>query len=309
MPNTLAHFGVQGVATRLLFRRAAAKWIFLGAVVPDLPWILQRTLATLLPTIDRYDLRLFAIVQSSLAFCLLLCGAVALATATPYRVFGILGLNSFLHLAFDALQTKWANGAHLLAPFSWKLWNSGYFWPESLVNAALTALGVAWLGWEWRRSWREPGRPSSIVSTPSGARRAGAGILLLAYCAAPGAFVNGPYAEDNHSIRILRERDARPGRPVEFDRNLYLAREGGAVLRTFAGEELEVTGELPTRTGIVSVRATFVTPERIEIHEYHRHLAWIRDLASYVGLAVVGGVWVAVWKRHDRRLQGARPTR
>ena len=47
MPNTLAHLGVQALVTRTLLPRAELRWIALGCVIPDLPWIAQRALRTL----------------------------------------------------------------------------------------------------------------------------------------------------------------------------------------------------------------------------------------------------------------------
>ena len=75
MPNTLAHLGIQGVATRAFIRTADVKWIFLGAVIPDIPWILQRLVRGTLPGVDLYELRLYATVQASLAVCLLAAAA------------------------------------------------------------------------------------------------------------------------------------------------------------------------------------------------------------------------------------------
>jgi hypothetical protein len=42
VPNALAHLGVQGVATRALLRDADLKWVYIGCIIPDIPWILQR---------------------------------------------------------------------------------------------------------------------------------------------------------------------------------------------------------------------------------------------------------------------------
>ncbi len=39
MPNTLAHLAVQGLATRALLPRSDLKWIALGCVLPDLPFV------------------------------------------------------------------------------------------------------------------------------------------------------------------------------------------------------------------------------------------------------------------------------
>ena len=69
MPNTLAHLGVQGIATRSVLRDADLKWIYLGCIIPDVSWIIQRLVRYVIPNIDLYDLRLYAIVQASLLFC------------------------------------------------------------------------------------------------------------------------------------------------------------------------------------------------------------------------------------------------
>ena len=40
MPNSLVHFAVQGVVTRSVLRDADIKWVFLGCIIPDVPWII-----------------------------------------------------------------------------------------------------------------------------------------------------------------------------------------------------------------------------------------------------------------------------
>ena len=134
MPNTLGHLGVQGVVTRALIRDADLKWICAGVVVPDVPWILQRALRWVLPVELAVDLRLYVIVQASLAWTLVLAGALALATAAPGRVFRVLSLGAVVHLVLDAAQIHWGNGVHFLAPASWRLTRFGLFWPESATS-------------------------------------------------------------------------------------------------------------------------------------------------------------------------------
>ncbi len=154
MPNTLAHLGLQGILTRAVIRKADIKWIFLGALIPDFPWIARRAILIVFPQVDAIDLRLYTIAQSSLAGCLLIAIAISLLTYKPFRIFIILAMNSFLHLLIDALQTKWGNGVHLLAPASWHTWNLGYFWPETMVTYTLTVLGVIYfLYLLFKRSW------------------------------------------------------------------------------------------------------------------------------------------------------------
>ena len=155
MPNTLAHIGVQFLVARTLIRSADVKWIWASCIIPDLPWILQRALRATLPDVSAYEVRLYAIAQSSFAVCLILSIALAIWSVRPARVFAILGLGCLTHLLLDSLQTKWANGVHLFAPVSWDLLNFGLFWPEDAITFALTAFGVAMAFFAWMRIPRD----------------------------------------------------------------------------------------------------------------------------------------------------------
>ena len=115
MPNTLAHLGVQALVSRTLVRNADLKWVYIGAIIPDLPWILQRVVMMGPAHIDAYDMRLYAITQASLFLCLIISSALAALSTHFGRTFVILGLGSLFHLLLDAFQIKWANGVHLLA--------------------------------------------------------------------------------------------------------------------------------------------------------------------------------------------------
>lgn len=117
MPNTLAHIGIQGIATRSIIKDADYKWILIGCIIPDVPWILQRIVSVVF-NVDLYALRLYATVQSSFFFCIILSLVLATFSKQYWRVFIILSTNSFFHLILDSLQTKWANGVHLFAPLN-----------------------------------------------------------------------------------------------------------------------------------------------------------------------------------------------
>jgi hypothetical protein len=297
----LAHIGVQGVITRTVLRDADLRWIFLGCLLPDLPWILQRLGRAFMPGLNAYDLRLYAVVQASLAACILLCGALALYSSEPWKIFRVLTLNAVLHLLLDACETKWANGVHLLAPLSWELLNFGLFWPESWCILLLTIFGLAYGVRAW---WHTPLPLLPATPRPSWQRRY-ATLLIVAYVALPLAFRHGPYAMDNHSVKTLQERELRPGRLVEFDRNLYLKRPQGDHLRTFAREELRVTGKKSEHSSLVSIRAMFVDPTTIRIDALHTHWGESRDLASYLGLVLLVGLWL---RPYIQRAGGCRHT-
>ena len=298
MPNTLAHLGAQALATRAIVPRADPKWIYAGAVVPDVPWIMQRAVRTIVPTVDPYDLRLYAVAQASLVVSLLLCGALAALSTAPRRAMVIVSMNALFHLLLDGIQTKWANGVHLFAPFSWELWNAGWWWPESLPTYLLTAFGAAFVAWTW---WRRAATPIALSLT-SWYRVGTAAILLTAYFIVPFALRGGPEAANNHFVATLRDRDARTHRYVEFDRSGYVPGEHADVLDTFAREQLQVLEPALNRPATVSARATFLDDSTIVIHELHDHSGWPRDLLTYVGLVLVAVAWVPASRRKLRDL-------
>ena len=133
MPNTLVHLGIQGLGNRLVSTRIDLKWVFLGCIIPDLPWIFRRVIIGLNSAIDRYDVLLYSAVQASLLFCLLLALACALVSEKPRLVFAILAVNSLIHLLLDAVEIKWGNGVLLLAPLNWQLLNFNLVWPDSVL--------------------------------------------------------------------------------------------------------------------------------------------------------------------------------
>lgn len=298
MPNTLVHFGVQGLATQVAIRSIDIKWVLLGCLIPDIPWILQRLARVLVPGVDLYDLRLYVIVQASFTASVLLCAAFALISKRPRVVFPILVLNSLCHLILDASETKWGNSVHILAPFSWDSMNFGLVWPESLTIYLLTVVGLGYTIWAL---YRVPGHP--IGFSPRSPYR----VVLIAalfgtYYAAPLAFMHGPEEQDNHSVKTLRNIADRAGQIVYLDRSGYTKKSSENMVRTFAGEELRITAELPNSSGTVSIYGTFVTPQTIEVHNLHYHNSWIRDSASYVGLLLFAAIWIRSLYFHKREI-------
>ncbi len=289
MPNLLVHFGVQGLLGRALVARADLRWILLGALLPDCAWILHRVLCAL-SGLDPIDLRAYAIVQASLALCLVLAGGLALVSGSPGKVFVILASGSFLHLVLDASQTKWGNGVHLFAPASWRLWNAGWYWPESLSTAALTLAGAVWVLWAWRRS---PGERVGIRLPLPGWRRVAAGGLLFVYLALPPLFFGAVDRADAHFVGTLRDTASRGGKHVEFDRARYERTSSTGILRIWTREELRVVRGGPPRSGVVSVRARFADAQTLVIEEVHVHAGRAREVPTYLGLLVLLAVWVA----------------
>jgi hypothetical protein len=291
VPNTLVHFAAQGATSHALWRRLDPRFLYLGCVLPDLPWILRRGVVGFGLPVDPFDLRLYTMGLASLAVTLLLAGAVALATTAPRRVFAWLGVNALLHLLLDATEIKFGNGVHLFAPLSWRMTSFDLLSGESAVYGALTLLGALLALWDIARrrdaavGWSR--RPRSLALAAG---------LAAAYLAAPLPFLGAIDASDSYSVKTLRERDARTGRRVRLDRSHFVATPAGGYLELWTGERLRATGPLPRHDATVSLEGTFLAPDvlRADVLHEHRHN---RDWPSYLGLALLALVFL---RRPDR---------
>uniref|UniRef100_UPI004056FA54 hypothetical protein n=1 Tax=Candidatus Electronema sp. TaxID=2698783 RepID=UPI004056FA54 len=287
MPDTLAHFGIQILASKALFRDADARWIGLGCLLPDLPWIFQRA-ALALGWADPVGLRLYAVIQSSLFFSLLLAAALSLQAAQSRRIFLLLAWNCLLHLLLDPLEIKWGNGSLLFAPFSWQLTNFALFWPEELPSRLLALLGLllfpaaAWLD-----------RQREIHFIRSKERQGASFLLLLVYLLLPCALFSGPLAADNHFAATLLAKN-RSGSWIEFDRRPYQAEEQSIV--AYSGETIRLIvpfGSLPAQDdGTLSGRGRFLNHSEVLLAEWHLHRSRSgRDLRSQIGIFLLIAVW------------------
>lgn len=290
MPNTLAHLGVQALCSKAVFHKADFKWIAVGCVIPDLPWIMQRLAIQLVPGINPLDLRIYTMIQASLFFTLLLSAAISLPVKNGGRVFLLLSLNCLLHLLLDAMQIKWGSGVHLLAPFSWQLTGFNLFWPEHIVWYGLTLFGLAVLVFFSWQDWSYP------VIFPGNRMRFGAGILFLVlYLLLPLTLFNGPVHADNHFVATLQQKDSRSGKAIAIDRLKY--REKDHTIQIFSGEILAVQGALPKQNGRVSLKGHFIDQNTILISSSHVH-GHTRDISSIIALAGILLLWlVALLKK------------
>ena len=296
MPNMLAHFGAQAVLTRTVLPQADIKIIFLGCLLPDVPWILQRLVFSLSPNVDAFTLRLYFITQASLFMTLILCGALASLSTSPKKVFSILVLNSLLHLLLDALQTKWGNGVLLFAPLSWSQLNFEWFWPESLPTYVLTLLGLGYIGWAWRRVINE----SPLLPDFSSRKTILALGLFGLYFALPMGLLDGPRMENTSFNTTLQDKHKRTGQEIEFDRRPYVHTAQKNILRSTNNEEFQLHGKSLTQSGTVSIRGRFLDPSRIQVIDIHEHVWGLRDGSSYIAILLLVMMWglafLRTWK-------------
>ncbi len=276
MPNTLCHIAIQAPLSRRLFRDADLLLIAAGCIIPDIPWVLQRVLlATGL--FNPYDLRLYFLAQASLLFCLIAATAIALFSSRPLSVVVIVGGNCLLHLLLDASQIKWANGIHLLAPFSWQPLHYGMLWPEHPFWELLTVFGFFYLLLQWGQTVKAHRRRPIVTRK----RLLAACCLFALYAAGPLPFLHRIEMANNYFIRVLRTPANRPGKYIELDRVAF--QSNGATATTFAGEKIALAGEAPRTSGLVSVRGIFVNPHLLRVIQLERNIAF-RNYASILGL-------------------------
>lgn len=292
MPNTLAHLGVQTLVSKSICRSADFKWIALGCILPDIPWIMQRILYPF-PGMNIIDLRLYSMIQASLFFSLLLSGAISLLTRDGGRVFLLLAGNCFMHLLIDAFQIKWANGVHLLAPFSWQLTGFHLFWPEQLPSSLMSVLGLIVLIFFGIKDGPRPVRFNSNRN-----RLILSALLASVYLLTPPLFFQGPLQADNHFIATLRDKEQRPGRYVAFDRDKY--DHATQSMRIFTGETLTVPGLPITENRTISLQGEFIDKQTVQPLAFHVHSSQ-RDIKTLVGLIGILSIWmVALLKKRSR---------
>lgn len=289
MPNTLGHIVIQTLASRSVFQRSDLNGIYLGCILPDLPWISQRALLYLLPMLDAATLRFYFDIQASLMFCLILSIAFAALSRNFSRTFFILSSNALLHLLLDASQIKWANGVHLFAPFDWSLQNWGFFWPDSWLNYIITALGLLLAVYHlWQKD------PPEVQRRDRGRRHYLAALVFgLIYLTLPLFLLSAPEKADVHYIATLRQIDERPGKYVEFDRVFYNAEN--KTINSLYSPPLLVEGVQLTNNTMLSLRGNFLTNEKIIASEYRPFPSTFRNSASYLGLLLIVLFWLKKW--------------
>lgn len=283
MPNTLAHIGLQAPLTRIGCKAVPLQWVVLGCIIPDIPWILQRILS-LAPGINPIPLQLYVVTQASLFFCCIASLAFALCTRKSGFVFLILTANSALHLLLDACQIKWANGIHLLAPFSWHTTNFAFFWPEHSTSYVLTLMGLAALLFTWRNALpsdlflQKPDKKKAITLT----------LALICYLTTPFFFAKAAYNGDVHYSKTIHERSERAGKAIEIDRGIY--NKATQTITPFTNKALSLNNPPVVQSGILSIRGTFDQENTITVTDYHVHKNH-RDHASYAGLFLILLLW------------------
>ncbi len=293
MPNTLVHIAIQSPASRVLITKAEIPWIFLGTILPDIPWIIQRIVLKL-GLFDPLALRAYVATQASLFFCLILSFSLCWLSKKPKTVFTILAFNSLFHLLLDATQVKWGNGVHLFAPFSWHLSSFGFFWPENMFIAYASIIGFLLVLVLIPHIYEEG------IELSTRFRWKFIIFPLLLYILLPFLFSSSIWQSNPSYIATIADITGRPGKPIEVDRGIFNVED--ATISIPSKERIHLSGKLPARSGVVSIQGEFLSKDQIVVHAFHFH-AYNRDLASKTGLAAILFIWILALFSHYKPKQ------
>ena len=286
MPNTLAHIGVQGFSTKSIFNFSDLKWIYLGCIIPDFPWILQRILKYS-NLFNLYDVRDYSIILSTLLFSIVLSGVLSMFSINSKKVFLILAFSSLFHLLLDPLQIKWANGTHLFVPFSWHLLSFNLFWPESILTYVITGFGLLYFIYYYKSALKE----SSDLTIPGIKKMYLMISLFLVYSIVPLFMLNLPEQNNNHFVKTLRDYNSRQGKYIELDRADFLTDSSGGYIKTFAKEKIKTVNLKFESKKLISIRGKFISRNEIYVEDYHIHSGF-RDNASLLGVFLTAILWL-----------------
>ncbi len=286
MPNTLAHIGFNGVITKSVLKQPDLILIYIGSIIPDLRWIIQRLVFFVKPSIDLYDLRLYCIVLATFSFSIIFSTALSNIFDNSKRAFAIFSFGSLLHLVLDSLEIKWANGVHFFAPLNWEIFNAGLFWPENPIIYLLTFCGVLFLLINWKKSLLVQmkfsfSNLSKILAVSS---------FLIIYFLFPIYFMDDVENADNHFVKTLRNSEIRTGSYFEIDRGNLVDENGHYNFVTPFNEVLKITNYNFQSSEIMSIKAKFISGNEIQILDYHIHSD--RDIYSYIGLLLIGVIFI-----------------
>ncbi len=304
MPAALVHMGVQGALLRSSRWRTEILWIYVGAILPDIGWIIQRVFRYMPIQVDPFLLLSYSSILTTLTGCLIASAAIAMLTAEKQRVFALLATGSLLHLILDAAEIKWANGVLLFAPFSWTMTTWDVFHQDGPFILTVTAGSLLFVLWNWNAGIREINRAMWRLSPKN---IAFAVFFLALFFAWPIPWLDAPEKSGLYDMAVIRDVDSRTGSPIEIDRAHYDSARNQ--IRIFTAEQIYLENFSAPADTLVSVRGVFQTPDVIQVKEYIIHHPWQRAVASKVGLGLLALFLMhTAWKLYNNPPRPTEPS-
>ena len=293
MPNTLAHIGAQLPLTRILFSKVDPRWVTLGLLIPDLPWIYQRLVLYFLPTVSPIDVRAFVVVMSTPLFCMLFSAAIALLFRGSRWIFILLSLQCLLHLLLDCIQEKGGVGVPFFGPFDWQSFSWPLFPMDGWISTLLTCAGGCCILWLLRGKL-----PNSTLGFPGYRIRwriLGSTILVLIYTLAPLALMQNAVEANVHDLKLWSGSMPRTGMQAHFDRANFIPGPivgVGEIQDVFNPEPIPIMGIDLQQRALISTIATFKDETTLVAGDYVIHPTGRRFWFTIAGLAGVALFWI-----------------
>ena len=289
MPNTLAHIGAQLPIGKAIRRNWDPRWIVLGLLLPDLPWILQRVALAVLPTLSPISIRAYVVVLSTPVFCTVLAAAIACCFEKGRTIFWILFSQSIIHLLLDAFQQKGGVGIPFLAPFSWHTYSFPAYSMNGWVTNLLTLSGLVILLLLLAGRIHFPKLNRLLIDKPLNLLLS-LGLVAI-YFSGPLLLHNGVMDANVHDLKLWKGDMPRVGETVHFDRARYVPGDPGTIQDDFNPVPIPIIGvDFPHKTKI-STEAVFINEDTLWTATYVVHPKGLRFSYTIVGLLGILLFW------------------
>jgi hypothetical protein len=290
MPNTLAHIGAQFPIGKGICRKWDPRWIALGLLLPDLPWILQRIALVIFPFLSPITIRSYVVVVSTPLFCIILAASIACLFEKGRSIFQILVFQSLLHLALDACQQKGGVGVPFFAPFYWQAFSFPIYSMNGWVTNILNMSGVLILLLVGSGKIRYPKLNSLALKRPGHLSLAVS--LMLLYGIAPLLLRDQVIEANVHDLKVWQGEMPRSGAVVHFDRAHYFPGQPGGIQDDFNPTPIPILGiDYAVETDI-STTAVFVDENTLQAGIWVIHPPGIRLAYTLIGLIGIGLIWM-----------------
>lgn len=290
MPNTLAHIGIQLPLGKAINRKWDPRWIALGLLIPDLPWILQRIIDGLLPQISPISLRAYVVAMTTPLFCLFLCASIALLFRGAKSIFTILAVQSILHLLLDAAQEKGGVGIPFIAPFSWESYSFPLFSMHGWVSTLLTFSGIIFLILTLTGKLHFSKLDS--FNFKKSIRISASALMFLIYIIAPFALSKQVIENNVHDLKTLSGDISRIGKSVHFDRAQFIPGKPATLQDQRVATPVPIIGINLHQPATISTTAVFVDERTLQTESYIIHPSGLRFSYTLFGLLGVMILWI-----------------
>ncbi len=308
LADWITHLGLASLPARAL-PTASLRLALLGGVLPDAgtPLIVAANELDLAPAAFEAVVQP---LQAPLPTWILAAGIAALAPRfVPALV--ALSLGIVVHYALDLCQVRYGGGIYLAYPWRFDSPSLDWFWPESMANLALLAVGalaLAWtcvhpgpaIRWRWRR-WPALAFALAAALTPcvlTVDRFFAENVNNVDFYRAPAGYTGQPIA-----LSKARVERVRP----DGDGVVITVRKGEHRVDAFARrfERWGTTdGRPPVASDRISLRGRYDGTRVVADGTAHVHFRPIRTWTSLVGLFVIAVLAGTRWRdQRDPRVR------